>query len=158
MSGTTALRLDDQLCFALYAATNSITRSYRPLLRGIGLTYPQYLVMMVLWQEGDSPVGRLAARLDLPTHALTPLVTRLEAAGLVVREKDERDARVRMVRLTPAGEDLEIAAAHIQRSVVCQTGLSSQDLAGLRGQLHQLSEQLRAADEQGQGRPVEAAS
>lgn len=79
------LRLDDQLCFALYAATNAITRSYRPLLGEIGLTYPQYLVMLTLWQDGSAPVGRIAHRLELDSHAVSPLVDRLEAAGLVVR-------------------------------------------------------------------------
>ncbi len=74
------LRLDDQLCFALYAATNAITRAYRPLLRELGVTYPQYLTLMALWQHSTGTVSELAHRLDLPAHAMTPLPQRLEQA------------------------------------------------------------------------------
>jgi len=133
-----ALRLDDQLCFALYAATNTVVRRYRPLLASIGLTYSQYLVMLVLWQDGSRSVSDIAARLALPGNAVTPLVARLEAAGLVQRGEQPADRRVVRVHLTAAGAELETAAADVQRRVACSTQLSDDELARLREQLHDL--------------------
>ena len=138
MTQSNQLRVDDQLCFALYAATNVITRAYRPLLRQIGITYPQYLTLMVLWQRGDQSISDVAARLALPGHAITPIVDRLQAAGLVTRQRDAEDRRVVLVCLTEAGASLELAAAQVQRTVACQTGLSPVALAALRTQLHDL--------------------
>jgi DNA-binding MarR family transcriptional regulator len=131
------LRLDDQLCFALYAATNAITRAYRPLLRELGITYPQYLTLMALWQHGTGTVSGLAQLLDLPAHAMTPLLQRLEHAGLIVRRRSPIDSRV-------VGVELETKAATVQRTVECATGLSPQALAALRGELHDLVNDLRA--------------
>ncbi len=136
------LQLDEQLCFALYAATNAVTRSYRPLLERLGLTYPQYLVMMVLWQDGEHAVHEIAARLALPPHAISPLLDRLEGAGLVVRRRAAPDRRVAHVQLTAAGAELEAAAAEAQRGVVCQTQLDGPALAALRDQLHALARRL----------------
>ncbi len=136
-----ALRLDDQLCFALYAATNAITRSYRPLLGEIGLTYPQYLVMLALWQDGPAPVGRIARRLELDSHAVSPLVDRLEAAGLVAR-RPGADRRQVLVGATEAGRDLETVAARVQARVACDTGLAPLELADLRRRLRDLAAQL----------------
>jgi len=141
------LRLDDQLCFALYAATNAITRAYRPLLRELGITYPQYLTLMALWQHGTGTVGELAQRLDLPAHAMTPLLQRLEHAGLVVRRRSPTDSRAVVVELTSIGADLERSAATVQRTVECATGLSSHALAALRGELHDLVNDMRATAE-----------
>lgn len=138
------LRLDDQLCFALYAATNAITRAYRPLLRELGITYPQYLTLMALWQHGAGTVSVLAQRLDLPTHAMAPLLQRLEHAGLIVRRRSPIDSRVVVVDLTPIGVELEITAATVQRTVECATGLSPQALAALRSELHDLVNDMRA--------------
>ncbi len=138
------LRLDDQLCFALYAATNAIVRTYRPLLRGLGITYPQYLTLMVLWQHGSRSIGELAQRLDLPGHALTPVVRRLERAGLVVRRPSTTDGRVVLVELTSSGRELENSAAAVQRRVVCATGLSPKALAALRGEVYELVDDMRA--------------
>ncbi len=138
------LRLDDQLCFALYAATNAVTRAYRPLLRELGITYPQYLTLMALWQHGSASVSELAGRLDLPAHALPPLLQRLEKAELVVRRRSTVDSRVVLVELTAAGARLESAAAAVQRTVECATGLSPDALAALRSELHDLVDDLRA--------------
>ena len=135
------LRLDDQLCFALYAATHAITRRYRPLLEGIGLTYPQYLVMLTLWQDGPAPVGRIARRLELDSHAVTPLVERLEVAGLVQRGRGT-DRRQVVVAVTARGRDLETAAARVQAEVACATGLDPVALVDLRGLLRALSAHL----------------
>lgn len=143
-SGSTNLRLDDQLCFALYAATNVVTRAYRPLLEQIGLTYPQYLVMLVLWQDGEHAVHEIAARLALPPHAISPLVDRLDAAGLVVRRREAPDRRVVHVQLTAAGADLEAAASLAQQAVACRTRLSPAALNALRDELHDLVRHMDA--------------
>ena len=140
------LRLDDQLCFALYAATHAVVRRYRPQLAELGLTYPQYLLLLVLWQDGSRTVGELGARLSLPPHGLSPLLARLEAAGLVERRGQAGDRRVVRVHLTAAGAELEAAVAAVQRSVVCSTGLEDDELAELRDRLHELARRT-AADE-----------
>jgi len=101
------LRLDDQLCFALYAATNAVTRSYRARLETVGLTYPQYLVMLVLWQDGPSPISHIAARLSLAPNAITPLLDKLEKIALVKRKRNEADRRVIRIELTEKGVELE---------------------------------------------------
>ena len=139
------LRLDDQLCFALYAATNAVTRAYRPLLERIGLTYPQYLVMLVLWQDGEHAVHEIASRLALPPHAVSPLLDRLESAGLIVRRRAAPDRRIAHVQLTAAGAELETAAAAAQRTVVCRTQLDGPALDDLRDQLQALVGRMAAA-------------
>ncbi len=138
-------RLDDQLCFALYAATHAITRRYRPLLAEIGLTYPQYLVMLSLWQDGPAPVGRIAERLELDSHAVTPLVERLEVAGLVRRDRGTDRRRV-VVSATGLGRDLRAAAEAVQARVACETGLDPDDLADLRERLRALAGRLSSTD------------
>ncbi|SFL58216.1 MarR family winged helix-turn-helix transcriptional regulator [Methylorubrum salsuginis] len=135
------LRLDDQLCFALYAATNAVVRAYRPLLGELGLTYPQYLVMLALWQDGAAPAHTLAARLQLGASAITPLVDRLEAAGLVTRARGT-DRRVVLVALTEAGRRLEEKVAVAQQAVVCRTGLEEDSLAALRQELKALADRI----------------
>lgn len=137
------LRLDDQLCFALYAATNAVVRAYRPMLAELGLTYPQYLVMLALWQDGSAPIHALAERLRLGSNAVTPLVDKLEAAGFVARTRGV-DRRVVVVALTEAGIRLEGEASVAHQSVVCRTGLQDHDLADLRQELRDLSERMTA--------------
>ncbi|MCJ2011999.1 MarR family winged helix-turn-helix transcriptional regulator [Methylobacterium sp. J-076] len=137
------LRLDDQLCFALYAATNSVVRAYRPLLGEFGLTYPQYLVMLALWQDGVTAVHDLAARLQLTSSAITPLVDRLEAAGFVIRTRAV-DRRIVLVALTEAGRLLEDQVATAQQAVVCRTSLGDRELADLRQELKDLADRVAA--------------
>ncbi|GAA1843724.1 MarR family winged helix-turn-helix transcriptional regulator [Microlunatus capsulatus] len=137
------LRLDDQLCFALYAATNEIVRVYRPLLAELGLTYPQYLLMMALWEQDDQPVTALARTLHLPAHGVLPVLTRLAEAGLVSRRPDPVDRRVTRVTLTPAGAALEGSAAAAQRVVASRTRLAPDAFRELRSGLHELSAVLR---------------
>jgi DNA-binding MarR family transcriptional regulator len=107
------LLLDSQLCFRLYTASRLITQAYTPLLDKLGLTYPQYLVMMVLWEKDGQPVNDIAKRLMLETNTVTPLLQRMEAAGLVVRRRDAFDGRKVVVFLTPAGAALEARALEI---------------------------------------------
>lgn len=138
MSTSTNLRLDDQLCFALYAATNAVTRAYRPLLEAVGLTYPQYLVMMVLWERDAQPIHEIASRLNLASHAVTPIVHRLETAGLVSRARVGQDRRVVTVALTTAGAEAESTASAAQYAVVDQTRLCGAELTDLRDHLRDL--------------------
>ncbi len=136
------LNLDNQLCFALYAATHAITRAYRPLLNELGITYPQYLVMVVLWENDAVPVGEIARRLELDAAALTPLVKRLEALELVTRQRDHRDERVVRISLSPAGYALRSRALRVKDQIVCRTTLSPADASALRLQLRALTAAL----------------
>ncbi len=143
-----SLRLDDQLCFALYAATNAITRAYRAPLAEIGLTYPQYLVMLVLWEHGMQSVKGLADRLDLDSSTLTPLLKRLAAAGLITRGRDADDERVVRIGLTAQGAALQEPASRIQAHVACRTRLSEDRFVALRRELHQLTLDMAPADDE----------
>ena len=136
------MNLEEQLCFALYGATNAVIRTYRPWLRDIGLTYPQYLVLLVLWQNGERTMGEIATRLALPPGGVTPIVERLETAGLVVRRRDDDDRRVVHVMLTENGTNLQEGGREAQRHVKCATMMEDEELADLRGVLHRLIEQL----------------
>ena len=107
------LKLDNQLCFRLYTASRLITQAYHPLLSAIGLTYPQYLVMMVLWEQDALPVNDIARRLYLETNTVTPLLKRMETEGLIVRKKGKADARQVIVSLTSKGRALEEKASCI---------------------------------------------
>jgi len=135
-------RLDDQLCFALYAASRAVTQAYQPVLEPLGLTYPQYLVLMVLWEEDDVPVKRLGERLRLDSGTLTPLLKRMEALGLVTRSRDTADERVVRIALTPAGRRMQQRAAAIQQALLCKARVPLNEVARLREQLHRLTETL----------------
>jgi len=136
------LLLENQLCFALYAATNAITRAYREPLGKLGLTYPQYLAMVVLWEKGEHTVRGLANALQLDSSMLTPLLKRLEAAGWVSRTRDAGDERVVRVELTPAGKALRRPVSAIQKGVACRTQLAQRDFVALRDRLHALAETM----------------
>lgn len=144
---TTSLRLEDQLCFALYAATNAITRYYRPLLQELGLTYPQYLVMLVLWQDGARSVGGIAERLHLGPSAVVPLIDQLERAGFAKRQRDGRDRRIIRVELTPLGASLEEQAGAARSKVACRTGYSPETIAEWQRELAELVERMSAPAE-----------
>lgn len=137
-----SLHLDNQLCFALYSATHAITRAYRPLLAKLGITYPQYLVLVVLWEHDGIPVGEIARRLQLDAAALTPLVKRLEGLALVQRERDSLDERIMRISLTAAGRELQVPALSAQAQVICRTQLDQYNLGDLRSQLKALVEAI----------------
>lgn len=143
---TDALRLDNQLCFALYAASRAMTAAYRPLLEALGLTYPQYLVMLVLWEAGGSTVKDLGTALRLDSGTLSPLLKRLEAAGLIMRRRSPDDERVVDVVPTEAGKALKQRAQSIPQELACRAGLNERDIAALRTELHRLESTLSAAD------------
>ena len=137
--------LDEQLCFALYAASRAMTSCYRPMLDALDLTYPQYLVLLVLWEQGDSTVTGIGGALQLETGTLSPLLKRLEAAGLITRNRQAGDERSVLVALTDAGRELEAHVAEAQVNVGAATGLSRAEIVDLRETLRLLSDRLRAA-------------
>ncbi len=141
------LRLDVQLCFALYTASNLVTRLYRPLLEPLGITYSQYLAMIALWEEAPQSVGGLGRRLNLDSGTLTPLFKRLEKLGLVSRERDPKDERRVLVGLTDAGQAMRARASHIPLTVLSQLPLPVEEVLALRGTLERLNAGLMAAAE-----------
>ena len=134
-----ALRLDRQLCFALYGAANRVTRLYRPLLDALGLTYPQYLAMLVLWEASPRTVGTLGEALDLDSSTLTPLLKRLETAGLIDRRRDPGDERRVIIALTEKGLALREQAQAVPGKILCQLDLTLDDLGTLRERLKTLA-------------------
>lgn len=135
-------RLDDQLCFALYSASRAVTLVYRPLLDELNLTYPQYLVLMVLWEEEPCTVGHLGNRLRLDSGTLSPLLKRLEAIGYVRRVRAADDERRVEITLTPAGRSLEERAACIPERLLGSGDVDVDDLAALRDAVRMLADAL----------------
>ena len=139
------MAVDDMLCFAAYSANLAFNRFYKPLLDRMGLTYPQYLAMALLWRDDGQTVGQLGERLFLESNTLTPLIKRLEAAGLVTRVRDKADERVVRVSLTEAGRALAVEAACLPQSVQDATEMTPETMMGLRDGLNVLRDQLRAS-------------
>jgi len=137
-----SLRLDNQVCFALYSASLAMTKLYKPLLDAIGLTYPQYLVMLVLWERDGVTVSELGERLFLDSGTLTPLLKRLEATGLIARIRDVQDERRVRITLTPAGRDLRQGAESIPPCVLESSQCSIPELTALTTELRQLRDRL----------------
>jgi MarR family transcriptional regulator, organic hydroperoxide resistance regulator len=141
--------LDEQLCFALYAAQRAVTAAYRPLLDELGLTYPQYLVLLVLWERGETTVKDLAGALRLDYGTVSPLLKRLQAAGLVRRERSARDERSVLVACTGRGEELRERAARVPGALLTATGLDPAEVARLREELWRLAERAAGAPSSG---------
>ncbi|MFG1668704.1 MarR family winged helix-turn-helix transcriptional regulator [Streptomyces sp. Y7] len=142
-----SLSLDDQLCFALYAAQRAVTAAYRPLLDELGLTYPQYLALLFLWERGETTVKELAGALRLDYGTVSPLLKRLESAGLVRRERAARDERSVLIACTGRAQELRERAKHVPGSLLTATGLDGTDVARLREELRQLAAKAAAAAE-----------
>lgn len=138
------LALDQQLCFALYAASRATTAVYRPLLDELGVTYPQYLVLLVLWERDGRGVREIGAELDLDTGTVSPLLRRLEALGFVERRRQRDDERRVGVHLTDAGRALRADAEKIPRCIASATGLDRESAAALRDRLVELTAALHA--------------
>ena len=138
------LALDNQLCFALYAASGLVTRAYRPLLEPLGLTYPQYLAMLALWEQAPRTVKALGQALDLDSGTLTPLLKRLESAGYVTRTRDAGDERRVLIALTPAGEALKDKAAEVPTALACRLNLPVEEIIALRTTLQDLAKRMKA--------------
>ena len=139
-------RLDDQLCFALYAASGAMTRLYREPLAKLGLTYPQYLVMLVLWEQDGLSVNAIGERLHLDSGTLTPMLKRMEAAGLVTRTRSADDERRVDIRVTDRGRALRGPAREMQVALACQMPLDVGDFRRLRGEIRRLAEDLHAKE------------
>ncbi|MEU0395392.1 MarR family transcriptional regulator [Streptomyces sp. NPDC006208] len=140
------LRLDRQICFSLHAATRAFNGVYRAALKDLGLTYPQYLVMLVLWEHGELPVKRLGEHLRLDSGTLSPLLKRLEAAGYVARRRSEEDERSVTARPTAAGTALRERALGVPRRIAEATGLSLDRIRALREELDTLTATLDSAE------------
>lgn len=139
------LRLDHQICFSLHAATRAFNGVYRVALKELGLTYPQYLAMLVLWEHGELPVKRIGELLRLDSGTLSPLLKRLEAAGYVERRRSPEDERSVTVRPTAEGTALRETAARLPRRMAEVTGLSLDEIRDLRARLNTLTAALDAA-------------
>ena len=144
-----ALALSNQLCFAFYSVSHAFSRAYRQFLDPLGLTYPQYVVLLVLWEQDDLTVKEIGDRLFLDSGTLTPLLKRLEAAGHIRRTRDKKDERQVRISLTEAGHSLREKAEEIPKQVGCVLGLSfdevrtlTEQVAKLRGRLHESASPL----------------
>ncbi|WP_147179148.1 MarR family winged helix-turn-helix transcriptional regulator [Ciceribacter naphthalenivorans] len=139
------LVLDRQLCFALYGAAHAFNRAYKPLLEPLGLTYPQYLVMMALWEEDGQQVKAIGEKLGLDSGTLSPLLKRLEQAGYVERRRDSADERQVFITLTEPGLAMKAHAVEVMRAVGAQTGCTMAEIATLRDSLKELKKKLSTA-------------
>ncbi|MFH8489603.1 MarR family winged helix-turn-helix transcriptional regulator [Streptomyces longisporoflavus] len=139
------LRLDHQVCFSLHAASRAFGGVYRDALKDLGLTYPQYLVMLVLWEDGPRPVKAIGERLRLDSGTLSPLLKRLEAAGLVRRERSAADERSVTVHLTDDGAELRERALAVPRRILEATGMTVEEVLALQGLLGRLTGALDRA-------------
>ena len=144
MTDTGSLRLDDQLCFGLYSASRAVTSLYRAVLADLDLTYPQYLVMLALWERDDRLVKELGAELNLDSGTLSPLLKRLESTGVVKRTRQADDERAVRVSLSDAGKALRAKAAGIPAVIGEAMGLDQAGLARMRGELDRLTESVNA--------------
>lgn len=139
------LKIDHFVCFALYSAGHAFTRLYKPLLDPLGLTYPQFLVMVTLWERDDRTVSDIGETLLLESSTLTPLLKRLETAGMVRRTRDRDDERVVRIQLTPEGAALKQKAVGIPAAIGCSTNLSIPEVLKLTTEIKALRKKLLAA-------------
>ena len=136
------LLLDNQLCYALYAAAHRMTKSYRPMLERMGLTYQQYLVLLVLWENDGITVSEIGRRLRLDSGTLTPVLKRLESSGLLNRSRRQSDEREVEIALTDQGRSLRSEAVAVRQSVMCQLNMSEPEIQAMRADLNALIENL----------------
>jgi len=139
-----SLHLDHQLCFRLYAASRLITRLYQPLLEPLGLTYPQYIVLMILWEVAPCPVSNIGERARLNTNTLTPLLKRLEQQGLVERQRRKDDERVVDIHLTEAGHALRSQCARVPHELAAKAHVPPEKIEALAALLDELLANLGA--------------
>lgn len=137
--------LDDQICYSIYSVGMAIQRAYKPLLDGLGLTYPQYLVLNVLWRQDRQSVGRLGEQIGLESSTLTPLLKRLEAAGIVQRARNPENERQVIVALTDAGRALESKAGRLGAALIEASGQTAEDLGRLNAEVRRLRDSVYAS-------------
>jgi DNA-binding MarR family transcriptional regulator len=147
---TDHLLLDEQACFALYAASRAVTEVYRPLLAELEVTYPQYLVLLVLWERDGRPVKEIGAMLQLDYGTISPLLKRLEARGLVTRKRDADDERTVVVSLTPEGAALRQNAVNIPEAIGCSLGLDDDGRVALIETLRAITRSARGSTTEGE--------
>ena len=140
------MQLDNQLCFALYSTSLAMTKVYKPLLDELGLTYPQYLAMLVLWERDGLMVSELGERLYLDSGTLTPLLKRLEASGYISRVRDANDERRVNITLTPSGRKLKTRAAKIPGCILSASQCALPELVALTNQVQSLRQRLASPD------------
>ncbi|MEP3047623.1 MAG: MarR family transcriptional regulator [Roseibium sp.] len=140
------LPLEKHLCFALYSANHAMHGVYKALLKEVGLTYPQFLAMTVLWDKNNVPVGAITSKLQLDTNTLTPLLKRLEALGLLTRTRSTKDERQVILKLTRKGKYLQQKTEHFNQCIFSAAGLDAQDILKLQAQVMKLRDNLRGAD------------
>jgi DNA-binding MarR family transcriptional regulator len=140
-----ALRLDNQVCFALYSASHAMSKAYKPHLDTLGLTYPQYVAMLVLWENDGLTVSEIGERLYLDSGTLTPLLKRLEGAGYISRLRDTADERRVLIQLTAVGRKLKSKAVHIPACMFETMQCSIKELSDLTRQVQQLRDRLQVA-------------
>ncbi|HQO40429.1 MAG TPA: MarR family transcriptional regulator [Spirochaetota bacterium] len=136
------LRLDNQLCFLFYSVSRAITRMYGPLLDQLGVTYPQYLVLLILWETDNIEVNRITELLHIDTGTVSPMLKRLEAAGLIVRQRSDNDERKVIISLTKAGHKLKVKAATVPAELFCKTGLTLEEYGRLKAELSQILQRM----------------
>jgi DNA-binding MarR family transcriptional regulator len=139
------LRLDNQICFAVYSTAHAFNRVYKPLLDRLSLTYPQYLVMLVLWERDGVPVKDIGERLYLDSGTLTPLLKRLEAAGLIKRTRSTEDERQVLIALTSQGQALREKARAVPLSILAASACSISELSAIKNEIVALRDRLNAA-------------
>ena len=139
-----ALRLDNQICFAVYSAAHAFNRVYKPLLDRLGLTYPQYLVMLVLWERDNIPLKDIGERLFLDSGTLTPLLKRLQAADLIKRTRSTEDERQVLIELTPEGHALREKAKAVPQSILAASACSVGELLAVKNEIIALRDRLNA--------------
>jgi DNA-binding MarR family transcriptional regulator len=142
MDSDKTLLFDNQVCFPLYSAANAMVRAYRPLLRELDLTYLQYMTLMLLWEQPQMTVKEFGARLDLDSGTLTPLLKRLEAKGLVTRERDKLDERIRVIKITAQGKALRRKAEGIPAQLACNIGLDKKEAVQIKQMCQRLLQSL----------------
>jgi len=142
MSAIPLLGLDEHLCYSLYSTSLAIGRAYKPVLDVMGITYPQYLVLQVLWEKDDQPVGAIADRLMLESSTLTPLLKRLEAAGLVGRTRNPEDERQVLIRLTDKGRALREQSVCLAETMLETSGLSIPEINALNDQMRSMRDSI----------------
>ncbi len=140
------LKLDNQLCFVLYACSRGLTRTYRPLLAELDITYPQYLVMLVLWEQDGVSVKALGERLFLDSGTLTPLLKRMASSGLITRQRSQTDERRVNIFLTAKGKALKKRAHAVPETLLCRSGLTAEAFLRLKTDLESLLARIRAFD------------
>ncbi|MCD9021280.1 MarR family winged helix-turn-helix transcriptional regulator [Cohnella silvisoli] len=143
MNTDSVLKLDNQLCFAVYACAREITKLYHPLLKELGLTYTQYVTMLALWEQDQVTVKQLGHRLYLDSGTLTPLLKKLEAMGLLTRSRDKQDERSVIIQLTEQGIRLKDKAIDIPERLFCQAGLSPEEAEAFRKQITDMLEKVQ---------------